>query len=198
VKRRVNEISQSPLSGESPDIFLLPKNHYYSKIMYICTPNLTNKKFFAMAGTYSQMHIQLVFAVKNHQSSFIKKEWKDEIEKYITGIIANNNCKLLAIYCNPDHVHILIGSRPSVLLSDLVRKIKSSSSKFIHEKFDKNKHFVWQEGYGVFTYSRSQIDLVIRYILNQEKHHHRKTFREEYIDMLKKSRIDFDEKYLFD
>ena len=107
-----------------------------------------------MAGTYSQMHIQLVFAVKNHQSSFIKKECKDEIEKYIAGIIANNNCKLLAIYCNPDHVHILIGSRPNVLLSDLVRKIKSSS--------------------------RSQVDLVIRYIMNQEEHHHRKTFREEY------------------
>ncbi|MDR0230952.1 MAG: IS200/IS605 family transposase [Dysgonamonadaceae bacterium] len=151
-----------------------------------------------MAGTYSQMHIQLVFAVKNHQSSFIRKEHKDEIEKYIAGIIANNNCKLLVIYCNPDHVHILIGSRPSVLLSELVRKIKSSSSKFIHEKFDQNKHFAWQEGYGVFTYSRSQVDLVINYILNQKEHHHRKTFREEYIDMLKKSRIDFDKKYLFD
>jgi len=151
-----------------------------------------------MAGTYSQMHIQLVFAVKNHQSSFIKKEYKDEIEKYIAGIIANNNCKLLAIYCNPNHVHILIGSRPSILLSDLVRKIKSSSSKFIHEKFDKNKYFAWQEGYGVFTYSRSQVDLVIKYILNQEEHHRKKLFREEYINMLKKSQIDFDEKYLFD
>ena len=104
----------------------------------------------------------------------------------------------MAIHCNPDHVHILIGSRPNVLLSDLVRKIKSSSSKFIHEKFDKNKHFVWLEGYGVFTYSRSQVDLVIRYILNQEEHHRRKTFREEYIDMLKKSQIVFDEKYVFD
>ena len=112
--------------------------------------------------------------------------------------VIHNNCKLLAIYCNPDHVHILIGSRPSVLLSDLVRKIKSSSSKFIHEKFDKNKHFVWQEGYGVFTYSRSQVDLVTKYILNQEEHHREKLFREEYINMLKKSRIDFDEKYLFD
>jgi len=100
-----------------------------------------------MAGTYSQMHVQIVFAVKSHQSSYIKKEHKNEIEKYIAGIIANNHCKLLAIFCNPDHVHILIGLRPSVLLSDLVRKIKSSSSKFIHEKFDKNKHFAWQEGY---------------------------------------------------
>jgi REP element-mobilizing transposase RayT len=151
-----------------------------------------------MAGTYSQMHVQLVFAVKNHQSSFIRKEHKDEIEKYITGIITNNHCKLLAIYCNPDHVHILIGSRPNVRLSDLVRKIKSSSSKFIHEKWDRNKHFAWQEGYGVFTYSRSQVDSVIKYILDQEEHHRKKTFREEYIHMLKKSRIDFDEKYMFD
>ena len=151
-----------------------------------------------MAGTYSQMHIQIVFAVKSHQSFLIKREQKDEIEKYIAGIVTNNNCKLLAIYCNPDHIHILIGSRPNVLLSDLVRKIKSSSSKFIHEKFDNNKHFAWQKGYGVFTYSRSQVDLVVRYIFNQEEHHRKKLFREEYIDMLKKSRIDFDEKYLFD
>jgi REP element-mobilizing transposase RayT len=151
-----------------------------------------------MAGTYSQIHVQIVFAVKNHPYSLIKKEHKDEIEKYIAGIITGNQCKLLAIYCNPNHVHILIGSRPNVLLSDLVRKIKSSSSKFIHEKFDKNKHFAWQEGYGIFTYSRSQVDLVIKYILNQETHHRRKTFREEYIDMLKKSRIDFDEKYIFE
>ena len=151
-----------------------------------------------MAGTYSQMHIQIVFAVKNHQSSFIKKEHKDTIERYIAGIISNNNCKLLAIFCNPNHVHILIGSRPNVRLSDLVRKIKSSSSKFIHEKFDKNKHFAWQEGYGAFTYSRSQVDNVIKYIFNQGEHHQKKTFREEYINMLKKSLIDFDEKYLFD
>jgi len=151
-----------------------------------------------MAGTYSQMHIQIVFAVKNHQSSFIKKEHKDEIEKYIAGIISNNNCKLLSIFCNHDHVHILIGLRPSISLSDLVRKIKSSSSKFIHEKYDKNKHFAWQEGYGAFTYSRSQIGRVINYILNQEEHHRKKTFREEYINMLIKSQIDFDEKYLFD
>jgi REP element-mobilizing transposase RayT len=151
-----------------------------------------------MAGTYSQIHIQIVFAVKKHPNSLIKKEHKNEIEKYITGIIVNNNCKLLAIYCNPNHVHILIGSRPNVLLSDLVRKIKASSSKFIHEKFDKNKHFGWQEGYGVFTYSRSQVDLVIKYILNQEEHHRNKTFREEYINMLEKSKIDFDEKYIFE
>ena len=104
----------------------------------------------------------------------------------------------MAIYCNPDHVHIWIGSRPSVLLSNLVRKIKSSSSKFIHDKFDKNKDFVWKEGYGVLTYSHSQVDLVIKYILNQEEHHREKLFREEYTNMLKKSRIDFDEKYLFD
>ena len=116
-----------------------------------------------MAGTYSQLHIQLVFAVKAHQSSLIRKEWKNETEKYMCGILSNHNCKPLAIYCNPDHTHILVGIRPTVLISDLVREIKGSSSKFIHDRFDMNKHFQWQSGYGVFSYSYSQIDQVCQY-----------------------------------
>ena len=151
-----------------------------------------------MAGTFSQLHIHLVFAVKAHQSSFIKQIWKEETEKYIRGIISNLNCKLLAIYCNPDHTHILIGIRPVIAISDLVREIKSSSSKFIHDKFDKNNHFHWQNGYGVFSCSFSQIDKVQQYIMNQNEHHRKRTFREEYLDMLNKTNTPYKNEYLFD
>lgn len=151
-----------------------------------------------MAGTYSQLHIQLVFAVKAHHSSLIRKEWKNEIEKYIYGIVSNHNCKPLAIYCNPDHAHLLLGLRPTVLICDLVREVKGSSSKFIHDRFDKNKHFQWQSGYGVFSYSYSQVDKVYHYIMNQEDHHRKRLFREEYMDILKKANISFDDQYLFD
>ncbi|MDH6304506.1 putative transposase [Parabacteroides sp. PF5-5] len=151
-----------------------------------------------MAGTYSQLHVQLVFAVKAQQSSLIRREWKDEVEKYICGIVSNHNCKALAIYCNPDHTHILIGIRPTTQICNLVREIKSASSRFIHERFDKNKQFQWQGGYGVFSYSYSQIDQVCRYILNQKEHHRKRTFREEYLDMLNKMRVAFELQYLFD
>lgn len=151
-----------------------------------------------MAGTYSQIHVLLVFAVKAHQSSFIRKEWKEEVEKYICGIIANHDCKVLAIYCNPDHTHILVGIRPTTRICDLVREIKSSSSKFIHERFDKNNHFQWQTGYGAFSYSYSHIEQVCRYILNQEEHHRKRTFQEEYMDILNKMGVAFDEQFIFD
>jgi len=151
-----------------------------------------------MAGTFSQLHIQLVFAVKANQSSLIKKEWKDEVEKYMCGIASNHNCKVLAIYCNPDHTHLLVGIRPTTQVSDFVREIKGSSSKFIHDRFDKNKHFQWQSGYGAFSYSYSQVDQVCRYILNQEDHHRKRTFREEYIDMLSKMGISFQEELIFE
>ncbi|MDH6313732.1 putative transposase [Parabacteroides sp. PFB2-10] len=151
-----------------------------------------------MADTYSQLYIQLVFAVKANHSSLLRGGWKDEVEKYICGIVSNHNCKVLAIYCNPDHAHLLIGLRPKTQISDLVREIKSSSSKFIHERFDKNKHFQWQSGYGAFSYSHSQIDQVCRYILNQREHHRKRTFREEYIDILNKTKVAYEEKYLFE
>ncbi|MDL2305487.1 IS200/IS605 family transposase [Bacteroides sp. OttesenSCG-928-D19] len=151
-----------------------------------------------MAGTYSQLHVQLVFAVKAHQSSLIKREWRDEVEKYMCGILSNHNCKPLAIYCNPDHTHILVGIRPTVLISDLVREVKGASSRFIHDHFDANKHFQWQAGYGAFSYSYSQIDQVCQYIMNQEEHHRKRLFKDEYMDMLNKLRIPFEERYLFD
>lgn len=151
-----------------------------------------------MAGTFSQIYIQLVFAVKAHHSSFIKEIHKEEVEKYIFGIVSNYQCKPLAIYCNPDHTHILVGLRPSIAISDLVREIKGSSSKFIHQRFDKNKHFQWQSGYGVFSYSYSQMDNVYKYIMNQKEHHRKRLFKEEYMDMLNKVNIKYEDDFLFE
>jgi putative transposase len=150
-----------------------------------------------MPNTYSQIYIQMVFAVKGRQS-LIPKEHREEIHKYITGIVQKREHKMLSIFCMPDHSHVLVGLQPSVSVSDLVRDIKSVSSKFITDKqFVKGK-FNWQEGFGAFSYSRSQIDSVIKYVLNQEEHHKKKSFKEEYIDFLKKFEIEYDEKYLFE
>lgn len=150
-----------------------------------------------MPNTYSQIYIHIVFTVKGRQN-LIPNQKREELQKFITGIIQKRNQKLLTIFCMPDHTHILIGLEPSISISDLVRDIKASSSKFINDNNWMNGKFNWQEGFGAFSYSRSQIDNVIKYILNQEKHHHKKTFKEEYIDFLKKFEIEYNEKYLFD
>jgi putative transposase len=150
-----------------------------------------------MANTFSQLYVQVVFAVKNRES-LIHKNNREELQKYISGIIENRNAKLLAIYCMPNHTHILIGLKPSVLLSDLVRDIKAGSSKFINEKRWIKGKFNWQEGFGAFSYSHSQIGNVIRYINKQETHHQKKSFKVEYLDFLQKFEIDYDDKYLFE
>lgn len=150
-----------------------------------------------MANTFSQLYIQIVFAVKSRES-LIHKNNREELQKYIFGIIENRNAKLLAIYCMPDHTHILVGIKPSILLSDLVRDIKAGSSKFINDKQWIKGKFNWQEGFGAFTYSHSQIGQVINYINNQESHHQKKTFKKEYLDFLQKFEIDYNDKYLFE
>jgi len=148
-----------------------------------------------MANTFTQIYIQFVFAVQN-RASLIQQEWKDELYKYITGIVQKNGHKLIAINGTANHVHIFVGYKPHQIIPDLMQDVKGSSSKWINEKrFVKGK-FNWQEGYGAFSYSHSQIDQVVRYINNQEKHHKRKTFREEYILLLKKFNIQFEEKYI--
>jgi REP element-mobilizing transposase RayT len=150
-----------------------------------------------MANTYSQIYIQIVFAVSGREN-LIKSEWKEELYKYITGIVKNHGQKLIAIGGVDDHIHILLGIEPSIKLSDLVKEIKANSSRFINEKrFIKGK-FYWQEGFGAFSYSRSQIGAVISYIQNQEKHHAKKNFRNEYKDFLQKFEVKYDEKYLFE
>lgn len=149
-----------------------------------------------MAGTFSQIYIQIVFAVE-HRESLIMQEWEAELYKYITGIVQNKGQKMLAINGMPDHIHIFIGMKPSCCLSDLVREIKKSSNDFIKEKKFSKFKFNWQEGYGTFSYSHSAIDNVVKYIMNQKEHHKKKTFREEYIDFLNKFEIDYKDEYLF-
>jgi putative transposase len=149
-----------------------------------------------MANTYTQIHIHAVFSVQNREC-IIRNSWKDELYKYISGIIHNNEHKLLSINGMPDHIHILFGLRPSQSLSGLMQDIKGSSSKWINErKFVKGK-FSWQEGYGAFSYSKSQIPGVIKYINDQSVHHKKKTFKEEYLEMLKKFEVDYDERFVF-
>lgn len=150
-----------------------------------------------MPNTYTQLYVHIVFAVKGRQN-LISENHREELEKYICGIIRNKNSKPLAIYCNHDHPHILIGLHPAISVSDITRDIKANSSKFINEKKWVVGKFQWQDGFGAFTYSKSQIDNVIKYILNQPKHHRRKTFREEYLDLLKKFEVKYDDKYLFE
>ncbi|MEP6682628.1 MAG: IS200/IS605 family transposase [Parafilimonas sp.] len=149
-----------------------------------------------MPDTYTQLYIHIIFSVKGRQS-LIKESFRDELEKYICGIVRNKNHKSLAIYCMPDHLHLLIGLNPAQSLSDLVKEIKISSGNFIKEKQWINQ-FYWQQGYGAFSYSRSSLDNIINYILHQPEQHQIKTFKEEYIDFLKKFSIEYDEKYLFE
>lgn len=150
-----------------------------------------------MPNTYSQIYIQIVFAVKGRQN-LILKQHKEDLHKYISGIVQNRQHKMLAVNCMPDHTHILVGLNPSQSISDLTRDIKAISSKFINENKWISKKFNWQEGYGAFSYSRSQIDSVIKYILKQEDHHKIRTFKEEYLEFLKKFEIEYDENYLFE
>ena len=148
-----------------------------------------------MANTYTQMYIQFVFAVQN-RASLIQTAWKDELYKYITGIIQNNKHKLIAINGTANHIHVFTGYKPHQLIPDLLQDIKGSSSGWINKKgFVKGK-FRWQEGYGAFSYSHSHIDKVVKYITNQEQHHKKNTFREEYIELLNKFNIDYDESYI--
>ncbi|MFN3783637.1 MAG: IS200/IS605 family transposase [Spirosomataceae bacterium] len=149
-----------------------------------------------MPNTYTQIFIQIVFTVKGRQN-LIQKKHREELQKYITGIVTHREQKLLSIFVMPDHIHLLIALKPTLSLSDLVRDIKAGSSKFMNDNKWVIGKFNWQEGYGAFSYSKSQIDRVVKYILNQEEHHKTKTFKEEYIDFLNKFEIEYDEKYLF-
>jgi putative transposase len=149
-----------------------------------------------MANTYTQIYIHVIFAVEGRQSP-IKSAHNDELQKYITGIVSAQKQKLIVINNMPDHLHMLVGLRPDSSLSDLVRDAKAGSSKFINEKRWVVGRFSWQEGFGAFSYSRSQLGTVIRYIENQQKHHARKSFREEYVALLEKFDVDYDARYIF-
>jgi len=149
-----------------------------------------------MSNTYTQIHIHAIFAVQNRQS-LIRNDWRNELYKYITGIVQNHNHKLLQINGIPDHVHILLGFRPTQSLSNLMKIIKQDSTKWINQNTFVNGRFSWQEGYGAFSHSRSQVPQVVKYIQNQEEHHKQRSFREEYLDLLEKFEVDYDERFIF-
>ncbi|HSV89190.1 MAG TPA: IS200/IS605 family transposase [Bacteroidales bacterium] len=150
-----------------------------------------------MANTYTQIYIQIVFSVKGRQN-LIQKNWKDELHKYICGIVNGKEQKVYAVGGIEDHIHILVSVKPNIAISDLVPDIKANSSKWINEKgFVKGK-FHWQEGFGAFSYAQSQLDTVIAYINNQEQHHQKKTFKDEYLELLHKFKVEYDDKFLFD
>ncbi len=150
-----------------------------------------------MADAFSQIYIQYVFAVKGREN-LLQQPWREEVFKYMAGIVKGKNQKPIIVNGVSDHVHVFVGLKPAMNISDLIRDIKNNSSNFINDqKFLKGK-FSWQEGYGAFSYSHSQIDNVYQYIANQEEHHRKKTFKEEYIEFLQKFEIDYNEKYLFE
>ena len=149
-----------------------------------------------MANTYTQIYIHVVFAVEGRQN-LIPLEHNAELQKYITGIVSSQNHKLIVVNNMPDHLHLLVGLRPDASLSDLVKDIKAFSAKFINERRWVAGRFSWQEGFGAFSHARSQLDTVIRYIQNQPKHHQKKSFRDEYIELLKKFDVDYDQRYIF-
>lgn len=150
-----------------------------------------------MASSYIAVHIQFVFAVKYRQS-LIREEFREELQKFITGVVQNRKHKLWAIYCMPDHVHIFVGKHPTQSESDLARDIKSNSSKFINEKNWVPGKFAWQGGYGAFSYSRWDKQKIIRYVLNQKEHHAKKTFRKEFTDLLDSNEMEYEDQYLFE
>lgn len=150
-----------------------------------------------MPNTFSQIYLQFVFAVQ-HRLSLIPREHKEELHKYVTALVQNRNAKMLAIHCMPDHAHIFVGYKPTIYMPDFVKEIKVESNKFMVSKNWVGNRFAWQEGYGVFSYSRSHIDRVIKYIMNQEKRHRKITFKKEYITILDKFEVAYEERFLFD
>ena len=150
-----------------------------------------------MSNTYSQLYIQIIFAVKGRQN-FIVEPYREELQKYVSGIISEKKQKLYAIYCMPDHTHLLVSMKPDLAISKLTGDIKSNSSAWMKKKFSSFREFEWQEGFGAFSYSKSQSPNVVNYILNQHIHHKKKTFKEEYVEFLERFEVEYNEKYLFE
>jgi len=149
-----------------------------------------------MANTYHQIYIQTVFAVKYRQA-VIEKEWKSKLFGVIGNLVNEANCKTIIVNGVEDHVHCFIGLRPVVSVSELMKTVKAKSSKYINDHSLTPERFEWQEGYGVFSYSKSHVDRIYKYIQNQEEHHRKQTFRQEYLDLLREFEVDYDEQYIF-
>ena len=150
-----------------------------------------------MANTYTQLYIHVVCVVK-YRSNLMDPSWRPELYKYITGIVTNKQQKLMVINGVADHVHILLGLRPDCSPSDIVRDLKANSSRWINEQGHVSGRFEWQSGYGAFSVSKSQVKRVANYIMRQEEHHRKTTFREEYVAFLKAHNIDFLPQYIFE
>ncbi len=150
-----------------------------------------------MAGTYSQIYLQIVFAVRGRQN-LIGASWKNDLHKYIAGIIKRKEQKPIIVNGMPDHIHVFVGLKPSMKIADLVRDIKNNSTNFINDNHLIKGKFSWQEGYSAFSYGHSQIERVYNYIKNQEQHHKKRTFKEEYLGLLKAFNILYEERYLFE
>lgn len=151
-----------------------------------------------MPNTYSQIYIQVIFATKGRENK-IRSEFREEIEKYITGIFTNKGQKIIAIYLNPDHIHIFFSYKNLMIgIPELMKVVKIESTNFINDKKMVQGRFSWQLGYGAFLYAKSQKDAVTKYILTQEEHHRKRGFREEYLELLNKFEVDFKEEYLFE
>lgn len=150
-----------------------------------------------MSGTFSQIYIQYVFAVKG-RNNFLLPAFEDEVYKYIAGIIRGNGQKSLAVNGMPDHVHVLVGLKPAMRIDELIRDVKNNVTNFINNNGWLKQRFSWQDGYGAFSYSHSAFGNVIDYIKNQKTHHCKRTFNEEYNELLKKFEIPFEKKYLFE
>jgi REP element-mobilizing transposase RayT len=150
-----------------------------------------------MANTYTQLYIHLVFAVQGRQH-LVTERIRERLQQYLCGIAHEHRHKALAIYCMPDHLHLLIGLHPDQSIANLVQLLKSNSSRWVNENRLLPGRFEWQRGYGAFSYARSQLDTVIQYILNQPRHHQKLTFQEEYREFLKRFEIDYDPRYVFD
>lgn len=171
-------------------------NSAFSFLKVVLLRTLAKEKNMS-SGTFSQIYIQLVFVVKGREN-LLKKTFREEVFKYMSGIVKAKGQKSIIINGVEDHVHLFIGLKPSMRLSDLVRDIKNNTTNFINEKRFVVGKFAWQEGYGAFSYSQSQIDNVYKYVLNQETHHEKKNFKEEYLELLKRFEIDYQEEYLFE
>lgn len=150
-----------------------------------------------MSDTYTQLYIQFVFSVKGRKN-LIQESFRDELEKFICGIINHQKCKTYAIYCNPDHTHIFVGMHPTMSPSKLMEQVKSGSSNWLNDKKYITGKFAWQAGFGAFSYSQSHIDRVVKYILNQPEHHKKQTFKDEYLKLLAKFNVEYNPQYLFE
>lgn len=177
---------------------LFPDSNYTLLLQHINQKkNEWSSKSKHMANTYSQMYVQIVFAVK-FRECLINSNWEEELYRYISGIVTNKGQKLLAINGMPDHIHILIGIKPTCNPSDLVREIKKASTEFIKSKKFVTSNFQWQEGFGIFTYNHSDLDRIINYILYQKEHHRKQSFREEYTEQLLSNNVEHKPEYLFE